>query len=175
MFAFRIAGGAGAVAVRSICSIRACVCVFQRDCKASYRTRNVSIARASPRISASASHLWHAVDRSRVRCPFCLPSLTYHVLVMNVRASVHSLLVAGLMVNASHEAMDEHADFARTRAAHQTVASYFATSEGQIGLERPAGLLLRYARREVRGHLRLHSRFSASVPKTLVRALLMEC
>jgi hypothetical protein len=121
------------------------------------------------------SHLWHAVDRSRVRCPFCLPSLTYHVLVMNVRASVHSLLVAGLMVNASHEAMDEHADFARTRAAHQTVASYFATSEGQIGLERPAGLLLRYARREVRGHLRLHSRFSASVPKTLVRALLMEC
>jgi hypothetical protein len=67
---------------------------------------------------------------------------------MNVRASVHSLLVAGLMVNASHEDMDEHADFARTRAAHPTVASYFATSEGRIGLGRPAGLLLRYARRK---------------------------
>ena len=70
---------------------------------------------------------------------------------MNLRTSVHSLAVAGLMVNASHEDMDEHADFARTRAAHPTVGPYFATSQGWIGVERPADLLLRYARREFYG------------------------
>jgi len=140
MFAFRIAGGAGAVAVRSICSIRACVCVFQRDCKASYRTRNVSIARASPRISASAKS-------SLARCRSLESSLSILPIKSPISfpcdectGLVHSLLVAGLMVNASHEDMESTLNFARTRAAHPTVAPYFATSEGRIGLGRLAGL-----------------------------------